>query len=166
MFTFLFSAFSFLKSQILPLIIKHWRIFLVLLMVLAIFYYKTRYTAIVSEFEAYKLKQAVQVAEIKKKQAEEAKRRAEIDNFVKSNYEEAIKNVEQYYKDNPNVKYVTVDRLLNNSCAGRMPTTTQSTERASESTQGTAEAIINRDALEKEIIQCRSLIEWVNAQDR
>jgi hypothetical protein len=104
---------------------------------------------------------------------QEIKAREQVTSDVVTSYAESINKLKAYYANNPHVKYRTISLHDNTSCSG-VSTTSQSTTRASQATNGNAETITERDSrevqinaeiLSKEIVQCLELIKFNVGQD-
>lgn len=105
MMIFLKLAFSFLGNWIaknFPLILRFWREILIILMFLLWQNAKSDYSAIVSELEEFKAKQAQLVAE-KKKEAELLRKSAEIQH--KNSYERYKQEIESRDLDRDKLKW-------------------------------------------------------------
>lgn len=101
---FLKLAFSFLSNwigKILPFVLRYYKEILIVLMFLLWQSAKSDYSAIVSEFEAFKAKQAQLVAE-KKKEAELLRKSAEIQH--KNSYERYKQEIEARNLDRDKLK--------------------------------------------------------------
>lgn len=104
---------------------------------------------------------------------QEIKAREKVTSDVVTSYAESINKLKAYYANNPHVKYRTISMHDNTSC-DRVSTESESTKRASQTTNGNAETTATRDSgevqidaetLSKEIVQCLELIKFNVGQD-
>ncbi|HEY7865875.1 MAG TPA: hypothetical protein VIC51_07700 [Psychromonas sp.] len=131
---------------------------------------KTRHKATVSEFEAFKAKIA-SLGEIQKAKNKEIEARQELINkTIVNSYEETIKQIEAHYENNPNTKYIYINRMQDaNSSSSRMSNTTDSTSTINSRLDGVEKDTAARDSeqiqidlnkVSQEVVQCLELIKW------
>lgn len=131
---------------------------------------KTRHRATTSEYAAFVAKTSA-LGEIQQAKNKEIEARQElITKTIVNSYEESLQQLEAHYEANPNLKYITLNRVQDaNTSSGGMSTSTESTKRANTgfegnekatSSRGSEEIQIDGEKASKEIVQCLELINW------
>jgi hypothetical protein len=131
---------------------------------------KTRHRATAREFEAFKAKIA-SLGEIQKAKNKEIEARQQlITETIVNSYEDTIKQLEAHYENNPNTRYIYIDRMQDASpSSSRMSNTTDSPNTINSGLDGVEKDIAARNSkqiqidlnkVSQEVVQCLELIKW------
>lgn len=131
---------------------------------------KTRHRATANEYALFVAKTS-SLGEIQKAKNKEIEARQELINkTIVNSYEETIKQIEAYYENNPNTKYIYINRMQDaNSSSSRMSNTTDSPSTINSGLDGVEKDTAARDSeqiqidlnkVSQEVVQCLELIKW------